>query len=146
MALGQNVFSMKLKKIKIYLSSTFGHLQKYRNAIIETIARDSFTPFFELIRAETAVQTSELVWDRIEADVTSCDYYLLLMGERYGSIYNNAVKNTNRISYTEHEYATANSFKKNIIIFKSDDPLLKGCIDTCGFPPVAAPHLSGLCG
>ncbi|WP_209145023.1 MULTISPECIES: DUF4062 domain-containing protein [Niastella] len=121
---------------KIYLSSTFGDLQGYRNAIIDTISSDSFKPFFELIRAETATNTGELVWDRVEADVTECDYYLLLMGERYGSVYKNTEKNPQGISYTEHEFETAVRLNKRVIAAQSADPELKKCIDTYGDPPV----------
>lgn len=108
---------MKMEKRKIYLSSTFIDMQTYRDEVINAIQKDSFNPYVELIHAETAVHESVSVWERTEADVKKCDYYFLLLGERYGSIYENEGVNPGRISYTEHEFNIAEKFGKKILVF-----------------------------
>lgn len=100
--------------IKIMLSSTIKDMVAERDAVIKEFAK---YPFVELIGAEPIEGVSQAVSPYIATlDMArSCDFYLLMLGERYGY---EIRKNT---SATEAEFDEA--YKENptkILVFKKN--------------------------
>lgn len=84
---------MTAKKYQIFLSSTFLDLQQQRSAAVTAIMRLGHIPVgMELFPATDAKQ-----WSVIERAIREADYYVLIVGARYGSKYG-------EVSYTEAEY------------------------------------------
>lgn len=108
---------MPPRKINIYLSSTFADMIPYRDAIVKAMDKDSFNTRVNVKYAETAVHEPIPVWKKVENEVKNCDYYFLLLGERYGSICEDKELNRTQISYTEHEFNIACEKKDAVIIF-----------------------------
>jgi len=85
------------KKYQVFVSSTFADLRRERQAAIEMLLRLNCIPvgveFFTAIDEEQMKHIKRLIDD--------CDYYLLLIGGRYGST------SSKGISFTEMEYAYA---------------------------------------
>ena len=59
---------------------------------------------------------NESQWNLIQKVIDDCDYYILILGGRYGSI------GPDGFSYTEMEYRYALSTKKPIIAFVHREP------------------------
>lgn len=82
------------KRYQVFLSSTYADLKDERQKVIQTLMEmDCIPSGMELFPA-----TDEEQWEFIKKVIDDCDYYLLIIGGRYGSI------NAEGISYTEKEY------------------------------------------
>lgn len=95
-----------MKKLQVFISSTYIDLKEERQAAVEAILDSGNIPAgMELFKAgnETQLKT-------IERWIDESDVYLLILGGRYGSIEEKSGK-----SYTHLEYEYA--VKKNIPIF-----------------------------
>jgi len=91
-------------KYQVFISSTYNDLIKAREKIIETILRLYHFPVgMEMFSADDDEQ-----WDVIKDTIDISDYYIIIIGHRYGS------ETSEGISYTEKEYDYAK--KKNIPI------------------------------
>jgi len=87
-------------KYQIFISSTFVDLQDERRSVIEQILNLGHIPVgMELFQAGDETQ-----WDYIKKRILECDYYIVIVGERYGS------EGPEGKSYTqmEYEFAVAN--------------------------------------
>ena len=90
---------MDEKKYQIFVSSTFEDLKQERSKVIETILNLYHLPFgMEMFSAGDEEQ-----WKIIQDTIVSSDYYIVIIGHRYGS------ETTKGISYTEMEYDYAKS-------------------------------------
>ena len=88
------------RKFSIFISSTYEDLKEERQALIGVALENNFIPVgMEQFHAAPATQ-----WDVITKMIDECDFYLLMIGGRYGSI-----DDTVGISYTEKEYDYAKS-------------------------------------
>lgn len=96
---------MENKKYQIFVSSTFRDLEKERNKVIETILNLGHFP----IGMETFGADADDQWDIIKETIDSSDYYLIIVGQRYGTLASDG------ISYTEKEFDYA--FNNGIPIF-----------------------------
>ena len=95
-----------MKKLQIFISSTFLDLQEERQAAVEAVLSAGHIPAgMELFKAGNDSQL-----DTINRWIDESDVYMLILGGRYGSIEPNSGK-----SYTHLEYDYAVS--KNIPIF-----------------------------
>ena len=116
------------KRYQVFVSSTYADLQQERQRVIQTLMEmDCIPSGMELFPAADEEQ-----WEFIKRVIDDCDYYLLIIGGRYGST------TSEGISYTEKEYdyAMANGIKiiallhsnpDEISVAKSDiDPELRG--------------------
>ncbi len=82
------------KRYQVFVSSTFIDLQEERRQVIQTVMElDCFPAGMELFPAADEEQ-----WDFICKVIDDCDYYILIIGGRYGSLTDEG------ISYTEKEY------------------------------------------
>jgi hypothetical protein len=85
-------------KYQIFVSSTFSDLEEERRKVIEMIINMGHIPIgMEAFQASDSTQ-----WEYITRRIDECDYYVVIIAERYGSMQDGK-------SYTqmEYEYATA---------------------------------------
>lgn len=107
---------------KVYISSTYIDLKDHRKAV-----RDFFGKFrdkFEVISMEDYVADSELPVDKCVEDVNRCDFYILILANRYGFIPGDPAtfNNQDKISVTHSEYLAAKEAKtKKIFAFFADN-------------------------
>lgn len=95
---------MDEKKYQIFMSSTYKDLVEAREKVIETILKLYHFPVgMEMFSADDDEQ-----WEVIQDTIDISDYYILILGHRYGSVTESG------LSYTEKEYDYAKS--KNIPI------------------------------
>lgn len=101
------------KKYQIFVSSTYNDLRKERQVAIDTIMKLRQIPAgMELFSA-----TGENQFEMIKPIIYESDYYLLIVGGKYGTICEQT-----GLSYTEMEYDFAIQNHKRIIAFVHDDP------------------------
>lgn len=99
------------KKYQIFISSTFKDLEEERKVVQETIlSMYQFPIGMEMFSADDEEQ-----WEIIQETIDSSDYYILIMGYRYGSI------TSEGISYTEKEYKYAKMKNIPILVFVRED-------------------------
>lgn len=100
------------KRYQIFISSTFADLVDERKAIQQAVLSLSHFPAgMELFPA-----TNDDQWDLIKSVIDDSDYYIIVVGARYGST------NTEGISYTEMEFDYAVSQSKPILAFVHANP------------------------
>lgn len=100
------------KKYQVFISSTYVDLQKERQEVMNALLElDCIPSGMELFPA-----TNEEQWDLIQDVIDECDYYILILGGRYGSI------GKDGIGYTEKEYMYALETEKPIIAFLHKEP------------------------
>ena len=109
------------RKYQIFVSSTYTDLQEERTQLLFAILKLNYIPagmeFF------TAIDEEQMQYIRRVIDES--DYYVLLMGARYGSM------DSEGVSYTEREYDYAVSQGKKIIalIHQNPDKIERGKTD-----------------
>lgn len=82
------------KRYQVFISSTFADLQEERSKVIQTIMElDCIPAGMEIFPAIDQEQ-----FEFIIKIIDDCDYYILIIGGRYGSLSEDGV------SYTEKEY------------------------------------------
>ena len=84
-----------IRKFSIVISSTYEDLKKERQALLGVALENNFIPVG--MEQFHAAPTSQ--WNIITKMIDECDFYLLVIGGRYGSI-----DEETGISYTEKEY------------------------------------------
>ena len=99
------------KRYQIFVSSTFADLKEERKMVMQAILeRKGFPAGMELFPAKDKRQ-----FDYIKQVIDDSDYYLLIIGARYGSLDDDGV------SYTEKEYDYAVSKEIPVIAFLHSD-------------------------
>ena len=91
------------KKYQVFVSSTYEDLQEERKAVIEALLQMNCFP----VGMEYFNAADDSQWDVITSLIDECDYYVLIVAGRYGTI-----DETTGISYTQKEYEYA--VKKNV--------------------------------
>ena len=100
------------KRYQVFVSSTYRDLQEERREVIQALLEmDCIPAGMELFPA-----TDESQWDLIKKVIDDCDYYIVVIGGRYGST------NEGGISYTEKEFDYAASKNMPILVFPIEDP------------------------
>lgn len=100
------------KRYQVFVSSTFQDLEKERQEVMHALLElDCMPAGMELFPAADETQ-----WNLIQRVIDDCDYYLLILGGRYGSM------GAEGLSYTEMEYRYALSVNKPTIAFIHRDP------------------------
>ena len=110
------------KRYQIFVSSTFEDLKEERQAVLWAILEmDHFPAGMELFPA-----ADEAAWDLIKDVIEQSDYYILIIGGRYGSL------DSKGIGYTEKEYEYATQKKKPVIalLHQNPDNLPRGKTET----------------
>lgn len=100
------------KRYQVFVSSTFADLQEERSRVIQTLMEmDCIPAGMELFPAADEEQ-----WEFIKKVINDCDYYLLIIGGRYGTVTDAG------ISYTEMEYDYAVSIGLKVIALIHEAP------------------------
>lgn len=95
------------KRFQVFVSSTFQDLEEERQEVMHALLElDCIPSGMELFPAANETQ-----WNLIKKVIDDCDYYLLILAGRYGSI------GPEGLSYTEMEYRYAISIGKPTISF-----------------------------
>lgn len=111
------------KRYQVFISSTYSDLKEERSKVMQTImSLDCIPAGMELFPAMDIEQ-----FNFIKRIIDDCDYYILIIGGRYGSM------DVDGISYTEKEYDYAVSKGIPVLAFLHDDinnlPVAKSDID-----------------
>ncbi len=108
---GNNYKKMN-KRYQVFISSTYADLKEERAKVIQTIMElDCIPAGMEIFPAIDVEQ-----FEFIKRIIDDCDYYLLIIGGRYGSL------SEEGISYTEMEYDFAIHKNIKVIAFIHSDP------------------------
>lgn len=100
------------KRFQVFVSSTYEDLREARQEVMQALLElDCIPAGMELFPAANEDQ-----WTLIRGVIDDCDYYLVVVGGRYGSI------GPGGVSYTQMEYEYAISLQKPIIGFLHKDP------------------------
>jgi len=103
---------MNDKKYQIFISSTFEDLQDERQSVLQALLEMNCIPSgMELFPAANQDQ-----WSLIQSVIADCDYYVVIIGGRYGSL------SPTGIGYTEMEFNYATELKKPILGFIHKSP------------------------
>ena len=102
---------------KIYISSTYGDLIPYRQAVYRTLQRMGH----QAIAMEDYVATDQRPLEKCLKDVADCDLYVGIFAWRYGYVPPREQGNGEERSITELEYRKAGETGKNRLIFLLDD-------------------------
>ena len=103
------------KRYQVFVSSTYVDLQDERQRVLQTLMEmDCIPAGMELFPA-----TDEEQWEFIKRIIDDCDYYLLIIGGRYGST------DDDGLSYTEKEfdYAVSKGIKVIALLHKNPEDL-----------------------
>ena len=101
------------KKYQVFVSSTYDDLQEERKAVMESLLQMNCFP----VGMEYFNAADESQWEVIKQLIDECDYYVLIIAGRYGSIEESTDK-----SYTQKEFEYAVSKGVPIISFLHKDP------------------------
>jgi hypothetical protein len=100
------------KRYQVFVSSTYADLKDERQKVLQTLMEmDCIPSGMEMFPASDEEQ-----WEFIKKIIDDCDYYLLIIGGRYGSLSNDG------ISYTEKEYLYAVEKGIKVIAFLHESP------------------------
>jgi hypothetical protein len=100
------------KRYQVFISSTYADLREERRAVIQTVIQLNCIPAgMELFPAADEEQLAF-----IKRVIDDCDYYLLIIGGRYGSV------DESGISYTEQEYDYAVDRGLKVIALLHENP------------------------
>jgi hypothetical protein len=100
------------KRYQVFVSSTYADLKEERRKVIQTLMEmDCIPSGMEIFPAADEEQ-----WKFIKKIISDCDYYILIIGGRYGSI------TSEGISYTEKEYEYAASLGIKVLAFLHEKP------------------------
>ncbi|MCG2596352.1 MULTISPECIES: DUF4062 domain-containing protein [Burkholderiales] len=106
------------KRYQVFVSSTYADLKEERQRVIQTLMElDCIPAGMELFPAADQDQ-----FEFIKRVIDDCDYYLLIIGGRYGSL------SANGVSYTEQEfdYAVAKGMRVIALLHEKPDDIPVG--------------------
>jgi len=113
---------MTEKRYQIFISSTFEDLKDERRSAIRAILEMNHIPAgMELFPA-----SDDAAWSLIQGVIRESDYYVIIIGGRYGSL------DENGISYTEKEYDYAAIIGIPVVplLYRNPDNLPRGKTET----------------
>lgn len=100
------------KRYQVFVSSTYEDLKEERQEVIQALLElDCIPAGMELFPAADEDQ-----WTLIKKVINDCDYYIVILGGRYGS------RSESGISYTQMEYDYAVSQGKPVLAFLHKNP------------------------
>ncbi len=99
-------------RYQIFVSSTFRDLKEEREAVLNAILKLHQFP----MGMETFPAANSTPWELIERLIEDSDYYVLIIGGKYGSVDDDGV------SYTEKEYDLAVKLGRHILVFMHESP------------------------
>lgn len=103
---------MSEKKFQVFLSSTYTDLIDERKAVEETIIRAGDFP----VGMEAFPAADEEQFEFIKTVIEKCDYYILIIAGRYGSLASDG------LSYTEKEFQYALKLEIPVLVMLRGQP------------------------
>lgn len=103
---------MAEKKYQVFISSTYSDLIDERRRILDILLMADCIP----AGMEAFVATDVEQFEVIKKVIDLCDYYVLIIGKRYGS-----VNPSTGLSYTEMEYEYAKQQQIPVLVFAIDE-------------------------
>jgi hypothetical protein len=100
------------KRFQVFISSTYTDLREERQAVISALLQLNAIP----AGMELFPVADDDAWTLIRRVIDECDYYLLLIGGKYGSV------DADGVGFTEREYYYAISCGKPVMAFLHGDP------------------------
>lgn len=110
------------KRYQVFVSSTYSDLKNERSRVIQTLMEmDCIPSGMELFPASDEEQ-----WEFVKRIIDDCDYYLLIIGGKYGTT------GPDGLSYTEKEYdyAVERGLKIIALLHENPDDLPKTKIES----------------
>lgn len=102
---------MSEKRYQVFISSTYTDLQEERSTLTQVL------PAMGCIPCGLDVQpVGTSAWTALKKLIDESDYYVVLLGSRYGSL------SPSGISYTHMEYVYASTKQKPILVLMHDSP------------------------
>lgn len=98
------------KKYEVFISSTSRDLSAVRQYVRDYIIHSGHIP----VGMEVFEGGARPPWQKIEEAIRRCDYYVLIVGGRYGSV---KPDDPEGLSYTECEYRLAQDLGKEVMVF-----------------------------
>ncbi|MFM0607656.1 DUF4062 domain-containing protein [Paraburkholderia sediminicola] len=109
------------KRYQVFLSSTYADLKDERQKVIQTLMEmDCIPAGMELFPAADEEQL-----DFIKKVIDDCDYYLLVIGGRYGSVTQEGISYTEK----EYDYALTKGIKVIALLHGEPDEIPQGKTD-----------------
>lgn len=109
------------KRYQVFVSSTYADLREERSRVIQTLMEmDCIPSGMELFPAADEDQ-----FEFIKKVIDDCDYYLLIIGGRYGSTTSEGVSYTEK----EYEYAISKGLKVIALLHQEPDSIPVGKTD-----------------
>ena len=103
---------MAEKKYQVFISSTYADLKEERRKILDILLMADCIP----AGMEAFVASDVEQFEVIKKVIDLCDYYILIIGKRYGSI-----NEQTGLSYTEMEYDYAKQLEIPVLVFALDE-------------------------
>jgi len=100
------------RKYQVFISSTFTDLQEARQELLLSLLSMGMIP----TGMELHPGSSDSQWSAIQQVISECDYYLVLVGGRYGSL------SPIGLSYTHREFVYAATKGKPVLALLHDSP------------------------
>jgi hypothetical protein len=100
------------KVYQVFVSSTYSDLADERRRVSETLAKAGYIPTGMELFPATDLQQLEF----IKRVIDRCDYYVVIIGGRYGSLADD------NVSFTEKEYEYALSKQIPVLAFLHSNP------------------------
>ena len=109
------------KRYQVFISSTFTDLENERKKIIETIMKLNCIP--AAMELFPALDMEQLEF--IKRVIDDCDYYVLIIGGKYGSVSNTG------LSYTEleYDYAVSKGIRVIALLHRNPDEIPSKNVD-----------------
>lgn len=101
-----------MKRYQVFVSSTYEDLKEERNEVLQALLELDCIP----CGMEYFPATDDTQWSYIKNLIEICDYYMVIIGGRYGS------EDDKGVSYTEKEYRFALSKNIPVIAFYHNSP------------------------
>jgi Domain of unknown function (DUF4062) len=95
------------KRFQVFVSSTFRDLQEERQQVLRSLLELNCMP----CSMEYFPASDDEVWIAIQALIKDCDYYIVIVAGRYGSVAEDG------LSYTRKEYDYAVEIGKPVLAF-----------------------------
>jgi hypothetical protein len=116
------------KRYTVFVSSTYADLQDERREVMQALLELDCIP----VGMELFPAADEPAWTFIKQMIDNCDYYVVVIGGRYGSMHPDG------LSYTEREYDYAVERGLPVIAFLHADPGQIAAAKSEGDPQVRA--------
>lgn len=100
------------KRYQVFVSSTYKDLQRERQAVIQSLLEFDCIP----VGMEFFPADDDSAWEVIKRVIEECDYYVVIVAGKYGSL------SSDGISYTQKEYEFAVECGIPVMVFLHGNP------------------------